>query len=435
MNVIIGAGLTGLSTALHLEGDHLVLEREEVPGGLCRSESADGFTFDLTGHLLHLRRPEIKALVHDLLPEAAFNKIARRSFIYSNGVFTPYPFQVNTHGLPAQVISECLLGFIEAVHAGEVPPEEVSRLSFRDWISKTFGAGIARHFMFPYNEKLWRTDLSEMTCEWVSWAVPRPTLKDVVEGALGISARAFGYNPSFLYPRRGGIQILPDALAARVEGVRYGAEVLSVDASRKAVSFRTASGVEEVPYRNLVSTMPLPALLRITEGLPPELAGLASGMKAAAVVNVNLGIQRARLTDMHWVYFPEPEFVFYRCGFPASFTREAAPQGCSSFYIEISLRPDEPWDEDDLTEKCRQGLLRCGLLRPEDRIVARRTFYINPAYVIYDRFRRRHLDRTLEALAGRGIHSVGRYGAWYYNSMEDSMAQGRAKALEIEGRL
>jgi protoporphyrinogen oxidase len=435
VNVIIGAGLTGLSTAHHLQGERLVLERETIPGGLCRSEVVDGFTFDLTGHLLHLRRPEIISLVGELLPPEAFNRIDRRSFIYSHGVFTPYPYQVNTHGLPAEVISECLRGFIDAVAQGEVPAEEVSRLSFRDWVLRVFGPGIARHFMFPYNEKLWRTDLSGMTCEWVSWSVPRPSLREVIDGALGISKQSFGYNPSFLYPRRGGIRILPDALAARVEGVRYGAEVLSVDAARRVVTFRTEGGeVEEAPYRNLVSTMPLPTLLRLTEGLPAALAGVAPELRATAVVNINLGIERPHVTDMHWVYFPEPEFTFYRCGFPASFTPEAAPAGCSSFYIEVSLDADQPWSEDDLAEKCRQGLLRCGLMRADDRIIARKSFHISPAYVIYDRFRMRHLGEALAALAELGIHSAGRYGAWYYNSMEDSLADGRATALAIEGR-
>jgi protoporphyrinogen oxidase len=436
VNVVIGAGLTGLSAAYHSGGKTLVLEKESTPGGLCRSETVDGFTFDLTGHLLHLRRPEIKDLIRRLLPGDAFNRIDRRSFIYSSGVFTPYPYQVNTHGLPAEVIAECLEGFIEAVRGGEVTPEAAGAMSFRDWVLATFGKGVAKHFMFPYNEKLWRTDLSEMTCEWVSWAVPRPTVTDVVEGALGISRRAFGYNPSFLYPRRGGIRILADAIADRVEGIRYGAEVTAVDARRKVVTFRTREGrVEESPYSSLISTMPLPALLQVTDGLPGSLDRIASGLRYTAVVNINLGIERAPLTDMHWVYFPGPEFLFYRCGFPANFTSEAVPPGCSSLYMEISLKPGEAWSEDDLMEKCRQGLLRCGLLRPEDRIVARSTFYISPAYVIYDRFRLGNLDKALATLRELGIHSTGRYGAWHYNSMEESLDEGRKTVLGIEERL
>ncbi len=435
MNVVIGAGLTGLSAAYHLEGGALVLEREAEPGGLCRSVTQDGFTFDLTGHLLHLRRPEVRDLVARLVPEESFNRIERRSFVHSHGVFTPYPFQVNTHGLPPEVVVECLVGYVEAVRNGELTEEMTREISFRDWALATFGTGVARHFMFPYNEKLWRTDLSEMTCEWVSWAVPRPSIRDVVEGALGISRRSFGYNPSFLYPRRSGIRVLADALASKVPGVRYGTEAVRVSLARRTVTVRDlADGrTEEIPYTNLVSTMPLPDLLRMAEGLPPGLESHAGRLRHVDVVNVNLGVARAPLTDMHWAYFPDPEIVFYRCGFPANLSAEVVPEGCSSVYVEISVRPGEPWEEEDLVSRCRDGLIRSGLLRSDDRIVARRTFYISPAYVIYDRFRMRHLESTLATLASMGVHSAGRYGAWYYNSMEESLADGRRTALTIQG--
>lgn len=430
MILILGAGLAGLSAAWHLQDEHevLVLEREDCAGGLCRSVMQDGFTFDLTGHLLHLRRPEIRSLIMDLVGEDRFERIDRKAFIYSHSVFTPYPFQVNTHGLPAPVVSECLLGFIEAMQHGEVGREEAETLSFADWVTRTFGTGVARHFMFPYNEKLWLAPLSEITCDWVSWAIPRPTLQDVVEGALGINRGTFGYNPSFLYPREGGIQILPDALAARVRNVRCGAEVVHVDLQRRAA--RLKSG-EEIRYDRLISTLPLPALIRIAGGLPGYAAAEARGLRHTAVVNINLGVDRVLHPDKHWIYFPEKQFVFYRAGFPASFTPAAAPPGCSSIYLEIAVRPGAPVDREALSRQAVQGLIDAGILSHKDRILTRAIFMIDPAYVVYDRHRRALVPRLLADLARRGAHSIGRYGAWHYNSMEDSLAEGRDLALQI----
>ncbi len=430
MIVVAGAGLTGLSAAYHLQDrqDVAVFEREDRPGGLCRSTRQDGFTFDLTGHLLHLRRPEIRALVEDLIPPARFERIDRRAFIYSHGVFTAYPFQVNTHGLPPAVIAECLVGFVEAMRQGAVSSEEAEEMSFKQWILRTFGAGVARHFMIPYNEKLWLVDLEEVTCDWVSWSIPRPTLEEVVEGALGISRTAFGYNPSFLYPKEGGIQMLPQALAARVGGVRCREEIAAVDARRRTV---TLKGGDRIPYDRLISTMPLPRLLAIATGLPPWMREEAARLRHVAVVNLNLGVERPVQPDKHWVYFPEREFVFYRAGFPASLTPAAAPPGCSSISLEVAVEPGAPVDQERLFERARAGLLRAGILERSDRIVARACFHIDPAYVIYDRHRRRALPRLLEALGAHGIHSAGRYGGWYYNSMEDSLADGRALAHAI----
>src|SRR5262249_30812853 len=145
------------------------------------------------------------------------------------------------------------------------------------------------------------------------------------------------------------------------------------------------------------------------------------------------GVARAPLTDMHWVYFPEASFPFYRAGFPASFTPEAAPPGCSSIYIEIALDPGAPLDEADLVARSRDGLIRCGLLPSDDRIVTTRPSHIPPAYAVCARARRERLPAALAALGDLGIRSAGRYGAWYYNSMEDSLAEGRTAGLSIAG--
>src|SRR5262245_23441036 len=75
--VIIGGGLAGLSAAYHLrEHEPAVFEKEPAIGGLCRSFTQDGFTFDCTGHLVHLRNQYVKELVAQLLPDA-FNTYER----------------------------------------------------------------------------------------------------------------------------------------------------------------------------------------------------------------------------------------------------------------------------------------------------------------------------------------------------------------------
>jgi protoporphyrinogen oxidase len=250
----------------------------------------------------------------------------------------------------------------------------------------------------------------------------------VVQGALGLSRKAFGYNPSFLYPKQGGIQVLPAALASRVRNVRCGADVVSVDAERRTVRLR---GEASVQYTQLISTLPLPKLVSMTEGLSPWAADASRGLRHVAVINLNLGLDRVVHPDKHWIYFPGKEYVFYRAGFPASFTPAAAPPGCSSIYLEVAARPGEPWDAERLFDQARDGLIRAGILTAADRIVTRAAFYIDPAYVVYDQHRRAALPRLHQELGAKGIRSIGRYGGWYYNSMEDSLADGRSLALEI----
>lgn len=427
--VILGGGLTGLSAAWHLDGlEPLVVERETEPGGLCRSFSEGGFTFDCTGHMLHLREPRFRDLVERLAP-GAFASHERRALIFSQGTFTPYPFQANLHGLPLDTVKSCVAGFVEALvrreREGDPDPQ---RATFPQWVEAIFGEGIARHFMLPYNAKLWRVDLDEIECGWVSWSIPRPTLREVLDGAFGATVRGLGYNPTFLYPRRDGIRTLPDAFARRVPGIRAGSSVEAIDARRRVV--RLAGG-ETIEYERLVSTLPLDRLLARTDGLPDEMRRIGRRLRAVRVLNICLGIARPRLSDAHWVYFPGPEYSFYRIGFPTNLAPGMAPRGCSSLWAERSLLPDEPFDPDEVVARTVDDLKRAGILEARDRVVFSRVGVLDPAYVLYDRHRARHVPRVLETLRGHGIDSTGRFGAWEYSSMEGAMRAGADAAARV----
>src|SRR3989454_363120 len=306
--VILGAGLTGLSAAYHLDAPSVVIEREAEVGGLARTHIENGFTFDCTGHLLHLKDPRVVALVDAILPDA-FSRHERRALVFSKGVYTPYPFQANLHGLPPEVVQECVGAFVEALvrRAAEGEPDP-SRLNFRDWTERSFGAGIARHFLVPYNTKLWRTDLDEIECGWVSWSIPRPTLKEVLDGAFGTTVRGLGYNPTFLYPRRGGIIVLPEALARRGAEVRFNETVTAVDAAARAVHL---AGGRVVRYERLVSTLPLDRLLAITRGLPAGLPEIGGRLRAVRGLHNNPRGGPGGVSRGPPVYFPAPHHSFF----------------------------------------------------------------------------------------------------------------------------
>src|SRR5437899_2891178 len=95
--LIIGGGLAGIAAGRVLgRGAHL-LEAQPRLGGLARTDFVDGFWFDWTGHWLHLRTAKWKAEVERLLPGGLL-AVERQARIYSHGVLTPFPFQVNTFG-------------------------------------------------------------------------------------------------------------------------------------------------------------------------------------------------------------------------------------------------------------------------------------------------------------------------------------------------
>jgi len=426
MILILGGGLAGMSTAYHLgEEPHMVLEAEESAGGLCRSREIDGFVFDYTGHLLHLRDDRAIALVDALLPDA-FDTIERRARIRTRGVTLPFPFQANLHGLPREVVADCLIGFAESL-AVEVPDDPAT--SFHDWSMAVFGKGISEAFMIPYNTKLFRRAPREMTADWVSWAVPKPSLEQVVRGAMGIENRGMGYNSTFRYPRQGGIGELPRALARRVPSMRFGCRVDQVDVRRRVVRL---PGGEELSYDRLVNTLPLPVFLRMVREGSEELDRAAADLDWSVVACLNLGVDRAELGDgAHWIYFPDDDVPFYRVGFPSNFSSSVAPEGAGSMYVEFGLGRDEAFDAEDFTRRGIEALRAQGILGADDHILVRDIIRIDPGYVVFDRARQRAMATVLPDLEGRGIHSIGRYGAWTYSYMERALLDG----LELARRL
>ncbi|UCF67323.1 MAG: FAD-dependent oxidoreductase [Acidobacteriota bacterium] len=440
--VVLGAGLAGLSAAWHLarqspDLSRIVLEKDDSAGGLCRSRSVDGFTFDYTGHYLHLRDPAMTAWVERLLGDELV-EVERRSLIQSHGVRLEFPFQANLHGLPPELVARCLIDFVRA--SDDLAPPNDAAEPFGRWARRVFGDGIAEAFMIPYNAKLFGVDADELTSEWVAWAVPRPDLEQVVRGALGIANRGMGYNPRFRYPRCGGIGSLPAALAECVaDDLQLGAPVARIDAAGRRVQL--ADG-REFAYERLISTLPLAELLHRIEGLvtpggAPPLSQIAARLRWTAVIDVGLGIDRPEIAGgAHWIYFPEPEYPFYRAGFPSNVCRAMAPEGCSSISVEFSQRPDRPRpSHDELVAAARGGLERAGLLSPEDRIVLSTEALIDPAYVIFDAERTRLVDEALARLDEAGILSIGRFGAWTYSYMERALIDGKTAAERVAAAL
>ena len=422
--LILGAGLSGLSTALHTREDHLLIEREDRAGGLTRTEEIDGFLFNHTGHWLHLRDDRVRRLVSDLLPGRLLS-IARRARIYTHGVFTEYPFQANLYGLPAPVLRECLQGAVEAAIRRASRGRTPRLRTFHDYVRFHFGDGIARYFIVPYNTKLWGVSPDEVTAEWTQRFVPVPDIARIVDGALGLSEEAMGYNATFLYPADGGIEALPQAMVGRLRSDRIllNAAVTAIHAEARIVE---AAGLR-FHYDRLVSTLPLPELVRIIQDAPADIRRAARRLRCAPLryMNVGLAVERP-LNGVHWVYLPEPRFPFYRVGSASNAVPYLAPPGRSSLYVELAN--DRPIANRDAVIALAAFLREIGsIARESDLLFA--VFREHPyGYVIYDRFCAPARARILSYCESRRIRSIGRYGAWTYNSMEDAILDGMAAA-------
>lgn len=431
--LILGAGLSGLSVAYHLEDlsrlKTLVVEKEYIPGGTAGSVRRGGFVFDRTGHLLHLHDDYAKRQIRSWL-RGNLTLMERRAWVRLQGRYTRYPFQANTYGLPEATVADCLAGFLRTIYR---PRPSLGRdASFADWSLDRFGTGICRRFMFPYNRKLWSVPPSRMTSDWQGRFVPRPQPSEVLAGALLDQTKGFGYNTAFYYPKRGGSQALVDALAARLRPatLRTGAAVTRVDLAARVAHIQ---GLGEVHYERLVNTMPLPEFMDISGPWPGPVLAARRRLRHATVWCLNLGLDRPEDTGRHWAYYPERRYPFYRVGVYSNFSSNNAPAGASSYYVEVSRPGGAQVDLRDLERKTLSGLRDCAVLKRGDRLLVKEWMPIPCAYVIHDFARKPAVAAIFKQLGRLGIESIGRYGAWKYSFMEESILDGRQCAKRLCG--
>jgi len=424
--IVVGAGPAGLGLARALHRDFIVLEAADTSGGLMRSKTIEGYFFDWAGHIFFTKIQRVRELIEALQGDD-FHWQNRESWVFSKKVYTRYPFQGNTFGLPVPVVKECLLGLIEATYQ-EWPQEPES---FQEWIHQTYGSGIASHFMLPYNRKLWARDLSTMDHHWLAGRVPRPGLSDFIDGALGPGRKDMGPNARFGYPLTGGMQTVADRLAAPVrDRIRCNAEVVSVDPDRREL--RLVSG-DVLAYESLVLTAPLPRVIEMTKGVPEGVRDSMNRLEYLSVLCVNVGIHRPALTEKHWIYFPEADFLFHRVFVQGNAAPQVCPEGCFSYTAEITYNHNKPIDFDTAGRQTVDGLIRAGLMGPDDPVDVIDLIDIPVAYVVPTHHRREAVDRIRAWYRSHDIHLLGRFAEWEYFNMDHAIDAGWTLAEVLNG--
>lgn len=423
--VILGAGLTGMSAALELRKRGIpfrIFEKQAFAGGHAITLEDGGFRFDRTGHLLHLRDPAMRERVMKYLGQE-WVEVKRNSVVWSNGVYTRYPFQANTFGLPPDVANECLLGFLKAHFA----PSKPAPKNFEEFCLATFGEGISRHFMIPYNARLWGVHPSEITADWCARFVPLPKLEDVVAGAVGLNDRELGYNTSFVYPKL-GIGALTAAMARDLPEIEYEKAPVSIDVAARTMTLPDGA---ELGFDALISTAPLAPFVQLLQGAPAEVQAARRNLRCNALYYLDVATHVPSGTPHHWVYVPEEKYPFYRLGCYSHFSSALAPEGKACFYVELADR--NPPNLETLLPEVARGMVEMGILRSPDDIAFARVRKIDFAYVVFDHHYFASTETIFRYLDEARLVSAGRYGGWNYSSMEDALIFGRDAAAKAAG--
>jgi len=414
--VIVGAGVSGLGyanwyRAAHPDAKIVVLERDAQVGGYCKTVVQDGFVWDYSGHFFHFKDPAIEAWLRARMPGEDIRTIVKRSFIRYAGRDIDFPFQKNIHQLPHDEFLACLVDLFFRP-TGAAPPA-----SFGEMLERRLGRSIVEKFLRPYNEKLYATKLEHLDPDAMGRFFPHADIADII-GNMRPGQTDGGYNATFTYPAGGAIRYIHALLRDLPAGtVSCDEPVVAIDLDRREL--RTPK--RTIAYGHVVSSAPLPALARMA-GLTFAPATFTSNR----VLVFNLGFDRKAADDVHWMYFPDPSIVFYRVGWYDNIM--AGPR--ASLYVEIGADASTEFDVDALRERVLADLRRERVIT-DHQLVSHHHVVLDPAYCHITQTSIAETARLRAALSVAGVHSVGRYGAWTYCSIEDNLLETR----ELAGRL
>jgi len=402
--LIIGAGISGLTCALNLKTNYLILEKEDRPGGLCKTFYKDGFVWDYAGHFFHFANSEIKSFFEQKISADDMVKCVKRTNINYNGTFIDYPFQMNIHQLPKNEFIECLYDLFHR-------EEKKHYLSFQDMLYGKFGKSITDKFLKPYNEKLYACDLNDLDTDAMGRFFPYANPKQIIHNMKNNAVDT--YNGTFDYPKQGA-QFFIDLILRELDKNRIllNSIVESIDLNEKVI----VSNGEKYTYEVLVNTIPLNHFINLLSRSPFDVGKYLTCNK---VLVFNLGFDKqATNTSTHWTYIPMKNVNFYRVGYYSNILGTDK----LSMYIEIGFKENDEINIDKQLQSTLDNLKKLGIIT-DHRLIAYNSLIINPGYVHITKESLNNVFELKKQLSSMDVYTIGRYGGWTYCSIEDCIVE------------
>lgn len=446
--VIIGGGPAGLTAGYELAKHGLqsvVLEKANKVGGISRTETYEGYRFDIGGHRFFTKVEEVQAVWQEILKDN-FIQVSRLSRIYYEGKFYDYPLA------PFQALSNLgkrrstlILGSYLKAKVRKLFNPGFEPATFEEWVIYCFGERLYRTFFKTYTEKVWGIPCSQIRADWAAQRIQNMSVKRILINMLLPKPNAKSLIKEFDYPRLGPGMMwehCQEILESKGSSVHLNTEVIQVKRQDQRVTKVVAKSdgkTFELVGEHFINSMPITALVHRLDPLPPEeILTAAKGLKYRDFLIVALIINKDHLFPDNWLYIHSPEFQVGRIQNFKNWSPDMVPdpsKTCLGMEYFCS-QGDDLWEMPDiqLVELASQEIaaldLGVNLNDVEDGCVIRQ----HKAYPVYDGEYRHHLQVLQDYLKTfENLQTVGRNGMHRYNNQDHSMLTALLAAKNIAG--
>ena len=382
--IIIGSGFTGLLTASKIPGSIVISENI---GGLIRSNEKNGFSFDFGGHVYTPDDDNVNDLMHDI--GAAFH--SQRKAYYDVQRRVPYPVQDHAHelGLTISPIRDSV--------------EDGSLSSF---FFNKFGQDFTNNFLIPFNKRVWSTDPSQMSDDWVNGRVKKPRE----------ATKAWGMNSSFWYAKGQSIIQYLQLKAHKNDAIFVNGQVIEINNKDRIVKVRNGRIVDNFKYDALIDT-----------------TGRFMGERTNEVLSIGIGLRKSfEGQPFHWIY-PDLKSDVHRVTLLSRYAPNMAPTGCDSFLLEVPYMNTSElphWAKYlliygnhtsvKLRAAAEKGLLDAGFTNDQVNSMSISTVWASTSkgYPVQTLGCRKRVGMRKFVFAKQRIFSIGRWGSHLYANLQ-----------------
>ena len=405
MDVIVGAGVSGLAYAGFSKNECLLLEKDAEIGGYCKTIKWGDFVWDYSGHFFHFRDTFLEDYICRNMVHDDIRYCEKHTQIFYRQKYIDFPFQKNIHQLDQDEFIDCLYDLFTTTGN--------DYFTFKQMLYAKFGQSIAEKFLIPYNEKLYACDLNRLDVDAMGRFFPYADKEEIIRNFKKTNNNS--YNSHFTYPRGGAIEYVK-SLASYMgkSNICLNECVKSIDVTEKTIK----TDKRELKYDNLISTMPFPLLMQCCS--MEYDTDIYSWNK---VLVFNLGFdKKGKDVFNNWIYVPSKDFCFYRVGY---YDNIFATKNMS-LYVELGFgKNTDVIDVEYYKEKVLDDLKKAGIIT-DHKLIASHFVIMDPAYVHITKESIRDVEEKKKVLARNNIYSIGRYGSWTYCSIEDNILEAKA---------
>lgn len=408
---ILGGGIAGLSLAHFLHDNSVaIIEKAKKVGGLCRSYKKNGLSYDVGPHIIFSKNDQVLKFMSTVIKT---HQLRRMNRVFLDGRFVNYPFENFLAMLKDKnKIEYCLDTFLNN------PYQNMQVDNMLAFFLKTFGEGITKLYLQPYNEKIWKFDPAMLDTQMVE-RIPKPPKQHIIESARGKFSEGYTHQLNFFYPIKDGYQGIIDAICEKL--MARGKKIMT-DEAITSIKFKNKHWIiltkkNHYESRQLVNCMPIHELIKLLKDVPANIHDAVDKLLYNSIYIIVINVKKDTTGKHFAVTIPQKDVIFHRISKLDFLGERYHLKDSTSFLLEITYRQGDQYHKmsrQQLINRCIADLVKIGFIKNREMVNFTDFHREKYAYVIYDLNHRKHVDIVLKFLRNLGIESNGRWAEFEY---------------------